>query len=82
MMFHWGRFLSAQGHKPKRIAAHFVAPFRKSRGAKNDRNDAEAILAAVRQPDMRFVSVSRSSNRRCWRGIARAVTTAWSAQRC
>ena len=57
MMFHWGRFLSAQGHKPKRIAAHFVAPFRKSRGAKNDRNDAEAILAAVRQPDMRFVSV-------------------------
>ena len=32
-------------------------PFRKSRAAKNDRNDAQAILIALRQPDMRFVSV-------------------------
>jgi transposase len=54
---HWGRFLSAHGHKPKLMAAEFVAPFRKSQGAKNDRNDAQAILAAMRQPDMRFVSV-------------------------
>ena len=54
---HWGRFLSAHGHTPKLMAAEFVAPFRKSQGAKNDRNDAQAILAAVRQPDMRFVSV-------------------------
>ncbi len=54
---HWGRFLNAHGDAPKLMAAEFVAPFRKSQGAKNDRNDAQAILAAVRQPDMRFVSV-------------------------
>src|SRR6202035_5367541 len=54
---HWARFLGRHGHTPKLMAAEFVAPFRKSQGAKNDRNDAQAILAAVRQPDMRFVSV-------------------------
>lgn len=54
---HWSRFLRAHGHTPKLMAAEFVAPFRKSQGAKNDRNDAQAILVAVRQPDMRFVSV-------------------------
>ena len=54
---HWARFLSTHGHTPKLMAAEFVAPFRKSQGAKNDNNDAQAILAAVRQPDMRFVSV-------------------------
>ena len=54
---YWARFLSAHGHTPKLMAAEFVAPFRKSQGAKNDKNDAQAILVAVRQPDMRFVSV-------------------------
>jgi transposase len=54
---HWARFLASQGHTPKLMAAEFVAPFRKSHGAKNDRNDAQAILVAVRQADMRFVSV-------------------------
>ena len=54
---HWARLLSAHGHTPKLMAAEFVTPFRKSQSAKNDRNDAQAILAAVRQPDMRFVSV-------------------------
>jgi transposase len=39
------------------IAAEHVAPFRMSKGAKNDRNDAQAILAAVVQPTMRFVSI-------------------------
>jgi transposase len=39
------------------MAAEFVKPFRKSQGAKNDRNDAQAIPTAVRQPDMRLVSV-------------------------
>jgi len=52
---HWARFLSEHGHAVKLMAAEFVAPFRKSQGAKNDRNDAQAILTAVRQPDMRFV---------------------------
>jgi transposase len=54
---HWGRRLAAHGHTVRLMAAEFVKPFRKSQGAKNDRNDAQAILTAVRQPDMRFVSV-------------------------
>lgn len=54
---HWARVLSGLGHRPKLMAAEFVRPFRKSRGTKNDRNDAEAILIAVRDPNMRFVSV-------------------------
>jgi transposase len=54
---HWGRRLAAYGHAVRLMAAEFVKPFRKSQGAKNDRNDAQAILTAVRQPDMRFVSV-------------------------
>jgi transposase len=53
---HWAR-LGAHGHTAKLMAAEFVAPFRKSKGAKNDRNDAQAIVTAARQPDMRFVSV-------------------------
>ena len=39
------------------MAAQFVAPFRKSRTAKNDRNDAEAIATAARQGNMRLVPV-------------------------
>jgi transposase len=54
---HWARFLASHGHSPRLMAPEFVVPFRKSQGAKNDRNDAQAILTAVRQPDMRFVSV-------------------------
>jgi transposase len=42
---------------PKLMAAEHVERFRLSCGAKNDRNDAQAILRAVLQPDMRFVSV-------------------------
>jgi transposase len=54
---HWARWLTSHGHTPHLIAAEFVKPFRKSRAAKNDRNDAEAVLTAVRQPNMRFVAV-------------------------
>jgi len=54
---HWGRYLAERGHTPKLMAAELVAPFRMSRGAKNDRNDAQAILCAVLQPNMRFVTV-------------------------
>jgi transposase len=39
------------------MAAEFVAPFRLSAAAKNDRNDAQAIMIAVLQPMMRFVTV-------------------------
>jgi transposase len=44
---HWARWLTEHGHVAKLIAAEHVAPFRMSKGAKNDRNDAQAILAAV-----------------------------------
>jgi transposase len=54
---YWARRLASYGHTARLMAAEFVVPFRKSKGAKNDRNDAQAILSAVRQPDMRFVSV-------------------------
>jgi transposase len=52
----WARRLASYGHTVKLMAPEFVKPFRKSQGAKNDRNDARAILIAVRQPDMRFVT--------------------------
>ena len=53
---HWARALSLHGHTPRLMAAEHVAPFRMSRGAKNDRNDAQAIAVAAVQPNMRFVS--------------------------
>jgi transposase len=53
----WARTLAALGHRPKLLAPDVVTPFRKSKGAKNDRNDAQAILIAALQPDMRFVAV-------------------------
>jgi transposase len=54
---HWARWLTKHGHVAKLMAAEHVSPFRMSKGAKNDHNDAQAILAAVVQPAMRFVSV-------------------------
>jgi transposase len=54
---HWARRCLEHGLVPKLMAAQFVTPFRKSRGAKNDRNDAEAIATAARQGNMRFVPV-------------------------
>ena len=54
---HWARRCQDYGLTPRLMAAQFVAPFRKSRTAKNDRNDAEAIATAARQGNMRFVPV-------------------------
>ena len=54
---HWARRCQAHGLQPRLMAAQFAAPFRKSRTAKNDRNDAEAIATAARQGNMRFVPV-------------------------
>ena len=54
---HWARRCQDHGLQPRLMAAQFVAPFRKSRTAKNDRNDAEAIATAARQGNMRFVPV-------------------------
>ena len=53
---YWARFLGQHGHTARLMAAEHVEPFRMSRGAKNDRNDARAIAVAVVQPDMRFVT--------------------------
>jgi transposase len=54
---YWARTLSSLGHNAKLLAPELVKPFRKSQAAKNDRNDAQAILITALQPDMRFVSV-------------------------
>lgn len=54
---YWARWLSAHGHRARLMAAEFVKPFRKSQGAKNDRNDAQAIRIALCQPEMRFVTI-------------------------
>lgn len=54
---HWARRCQECGLRPRVMAAQFVTPFRKSRAAKNDRNDAEAIATAARQGNMRFVPV-------------------------
>jgi transposase len=62
---HWARWLSSHGHTARLMAAEFVKPFRKSRAAKNDRNDAEAVLTAVRQPNMRFVAVKSIEQQAC-----------------
>ena len=54
---YWAREMIALGLTPRIMAAEFVEPHRKSRATKNDRNDAEAIALAVREPTMRFVAV-------------------------
>ena len=68
---YWARRCLEHGLQPKLIAAQFVAPFRKSRTTKNDRNDAEAIATAARQGNMRFVpmkSVDQQA-RLCWHRV-------------
>ena len=54
---YWAREMAALGLEPRIMAAELVEPYRKSRSMKNDRNDAEAIALAVREPTMRFVAV-------------------------
>lgn len=51
--FYWQRRFEEHGHEVRIIAAQHVKPF--ARRQKNDRNDAEAIAVAIRQPRMRFV---------------------------
>jgi transposase len=56
---HWGRRLSALGHRVRLIPAQYVKPFVK-RG-KNDRNDAEAISVAASQPSIGSVPVKSAA---------------------
>ncbi|HZP86965.1 MAG TPA: IS110 family transposase [Burkholderiales bacterium] len=67
---HWARELSKLGHEVRIMAAGFVRPFRKSVSAKNDANDAEAICTAVRQANMRFVSV-KTIEQQAWLSLHR-----------
>ena len=70
---HWfARELTALGHTARIIAPEFVRPFRLS--GKNDANDAAAICAAVRQPQLRFVTVKSAEQQARWWciGCARA----------
>ena len=50
---HWARQMAALGHDVRLIAPQYVRPFVKRQ--KNDAADAEAIVIAARQPEMRFV---------------------------
>jgi len=59
---YWARRLTEYGHTTRLVAAELVKPFRKSKAAKNDRNDAEAILTALRQPNMRFVGIKSADS--------------------
>lgn len=51
---YWAREMEALGHEVKLIAPQYVRPFVKRQ--KNDAADAEAIVIAARQPEMRFVA--------------------------
>lgn len=51
--YHWQRRFEALGHQVRIMAPQNVKPF--ARRQKNDRNDAEALAIALRQPSMRFV---------------------------
>ncbi len=50
---YWAREMETLGHDVKLIAPQYVRPFVKRQ--KNDAADAEAIVIAARQPEMRFV---------------------------
>jgi len=62
------------GHEVKLIAPQYVSPFVKRQ--KNDAADAEAIVIAARQPEMRFVepkTVKQQSRAAVFRGRERLV---------
>lgn len=50
----WAREMEALGHNVRLIAPQYARPFVKRQ--KNDMTDAEAIVIAARQPEMRFVA--------------------------
>ena len=76
---HWARWLSEHGHVAKLMAGEHVAPFRMSKGAKNDRNDAQAILSAMMQPAMRFVSVKSVESQAML--AVHTMRSGWNAER-
>jgi transposase len=75
---HWfARELIALGHRARIMAPEFVRPFRLS--GKNDTNDAAAICAAVRQPQLRFVTVKSAEQQA--RLVVHRLRQGWQEQR-
>jgi transposase len=75
---HWfARELTALGHTARIIAPEFVRPFRLS--GKNDTNDAAAICAAVRQPQLRFVSMKSAEQQA--RLVVHRLRQGWQQER-
>jgi len=71
---YWAREIESLGHEPKLIAPQYVRPFVKRQ--KNDAADAEAIVIAARQPEMRFVApktVEQQARAALFRGRDRLV---------
>lgn len=71
---YWAHEIEAFGHEVKLIAPQYVRPFVKRQ--KNDAADAEAIIIAARQPEMRFVepkTVEPQSRAAVFRGRERLV---------
>lgn len=71
---YWAHEMVALGHEVKLIAPQYVRPFVKRQ--KNDAADAEAIVIAARQPEMRFVepkTVEQQSRAAVFRGRERLV---------
>ncbi len=75
---HWfARELTALGHSARIIAPEFVRPFRLS--GKNDAHDARAICAAVRQPQLRFVTVKSAEQQA--RLVVHRLRQGWQEER-
>ena len=71
---YWAHEMETLGHEVKLIAPQYVRPFVKRQ--KNDAADAEAIVIAARQPEMRFVepkTVEQQSRTAVFRGRERLV---------
>jgi len=71
---YWAREMETLGHEVKLIAPQYARPFVKRQ--KNDAADAEAIVIAARQPEMRFVelkTVEQQSRAAVFRGRERLV---------
>ena len=70
----WAREMEAHGHEVKLIAPQYVRPFVKRQ--KNDAADADAIVIAARQPEMRFLDPKTVEQQSCaavFRGRERLV---------
>src|SRR6056297_1350850 len=71
---YWAREMAALGHEVRLVAPQYVRPFVKRQ--KNDAADAEAIVVAARQPEMRFVApktVDQQAKAVLFRGRERLV---------